>query len=765
MEKLTANHSIHKNTIPGVDDASKNKTAVRAFRDITTDVYVEIFLSDPDQLTNFLDYTFHLLSYKSSIQINKSINDYNRKHPNAEILPLCGPERAYLIFKGGTLMNKFYSMHLSELFKGKNFSLEEINDTYKVDLVNFGVDLESDTNGNDNNNSNNNKNSTYNDFLSTLKKKFSVSDTDYSLQLYATEPDRFDIIYKFAVSTLSQGFDAMNFIFDNYLNDVSNPNHSVNFPDSIYDHTDDTNDTNYSSKISDILNILRDHIYDTKFNIIGNDNNNAKKKIIDTIIPSSVAQSVNINIDSKQSYKTYILDFINNMNYDTSTKIYELYDLISIIDLMIFMDIPLTNIRKKVNLRILRLINKKLVNLKNGMFYTFDKIKAFKQLMFEKFNRIYNDPNLKSYREIKYELNYHPIKKSKYDKLQWKNAVISTDQFGIDPRNSIYLASSSNPFIYDITKKSDYKTVHYSTFNACIRKVRSTFSVVDFDLMRTKFNVVVSNVISKNDKDNSSVLIPAEFIDVSIPRYEDTGRKTYFNGLVNNNFTPNLLNIKKSNGKSICVYSYSIEDVSHDLQYVLTLQASQEPWLDIKYAKRIIRLIVFIVINSYIQAKKMHNDVQNTNMNESLDLLDFCHTTYKYITEQQAIYPSKSVATFIDVTQNTDKSDVMNYINMIQQNISLWLNVNIPSTYLTLKHQYNDFDLLLKNLILWSWLYKLHDNELLKIIQTMFDLYSQKNQYNLHNVSVVRNNFRKLIRILYDYGYKLHYAYFIELNK
>lgn len=138
------------------------------------------------------------------------------------------------------------------------------------------------------------------------------------------------------------------------------------------------------------------------------------------------------------------------------------------------------------------------------------------------------------------------------------------------------LGKSTN---YTDTSSSNF---HYVYQNSTIKKLRNqSSSVVDFDLLRVKFNVNLS--ISGVEK---PVKVPSEFIDISICNYDDSALNEFRNhteeGL-------GLFTITNGNLTLEC-YGYSIDFMVHDLVYVLYEQNLFTPWADAKYHKRIKRL-------------------------------------------------------------------------------------------------------------------------------------------------------------------------------
>lgn len=148
-------------------------------------------------------------------------------------------------------------------------------------------------------------------------------------------------------------------------------------------------------------------------------------------------------------------------------------------------------------------------------------------------------------------------------------------------REDFYIQPSliGNSQNYTDTSSSNF---HYVYQNSTIKKVRNqSSSVVDFDLLRVKFNVHLS--IGGVDK---PVKVPSEFIDISICNFDDSALTEFRNHTEDD---LGLFTIQNKDLKLEC-YGYSIDFMVHDLIHVLYEQNLFTPWADAKYHKRIKRL-------------------------------------------------------------------------------------------------------------------------------------------------------------------------------
>jgi hypothetical protein len=161
-------------------------------------------------------------------------------------------------------------------------------------------------------------------------------------------------------------------------------------------------------------------------------------------------------------------------------------------------------------------------NKKNAIvrtdFYQKEKIDAFKKDMAARLNAVFtkSDP-IEKYDFTSDGLKGVPKTVRMEREVDVKNILI--------PKRSSMLISSSNDHVtqmeLDECSNSGY---HYMTYNNIILVYDPIH--VAFDLMRSKINVSCSGSFQKNGKD-TTLLISSEFIDISIPKWRDTGRDLF----------------------------------------------------------------------------------------------------------------------------------------------------------------------------------------------------------------------------------------------
>ena len=218
-----------------------------------------------------------------------------------------------------------------------------------------------------------------------------------------------------------------------------------------------------------------------------------------------------------------------------------------------------------------------------------------------------------------------------------------------------------NPVIYDL--KNTQPAIHFFSINNTPSSYSHGYGIVSFDLLRMKFatsmtNISINNLkkeykqsISNNNENPKPIILnyveyknfniktnnntnnnteifsindkniitsytntPAEFIDVSILSFEDEAYRKI------------LLSINNDNQKIILQKTFlnynnfkiiSLEYIIKDLQHVLFGQSTLIPYYDIKYNKRIDRLLFFYIFYIFTKLEKK----------EQLNYLTFNKTT------------------------------------------------------------------------------------------------------------------------------------------
>ena len=211
--------------------------------------------------------------------------------------------------------------------------------------------------------------------------------------------------------------------------------------------------------------------------------------------------------------------------------------------------------------------------------------------------------------------------------------------------NNLIIESKNDTLFYtDTLEKSIYlnnkfNNFHYVTHNSSINvSLNDKNSITNFDLLRSKFNVLLKNIYVKKflpDNNNNWTItdlsIPSEFIDISISEFNDTFYNSYINNIQNYEYTMNDYYIPDLNDpqnfnndqRKFNIKTMSIEYFIHDLESILFSQNIFYPWIDVKYSKRLKRLLLLyniqnrvniytiIIINEIVNNMKLYVDALN----------------------------------------------------------------------------------------------------------------------------------------------------------
>ena len=740
---------INKRRMTYFDNDEDNINAFRVFRDKITEFYTNTFFdidnNNIQNLSDFLDYTYHFIYSEILINIGDKIRDYNILNTDYNVKPICGLENIFLVFKGGSMMYIIYNRILKEFTNKINDSIytyDQMIEIFKIvcqengmnyennDIKNFNFDLEKDKilEGTSNN---------IGTFMNTLiNKRFSISDTDYSLYIDADTNERFDILYYFIIPILANSMEQMTKLFDNYYTSIVN-GQNYEPPNNIgqVEHTYE----NYNTT-SIILRLLKKIVFNDSIEQITQNDNSGK-----------LARWVvfcNIRLDRHEF------------------SMFFLYEALQIIDLLLYIQknyqgltITYNNLkalRKRVEVRIRKLNADKFRILVVNDFYSQDKINRFKDNLFREFNSYRTDNKKKDMMNEKHEKYAHPGKKpeifiQKY-KLNPDYNIPDRNAFTNNTRPSTIVSTSNNPIEHTKITSTNVFTdnkIHYITYNTIINKTRNTNIVVNFDLMRIKFNVSLPEdaFITQPVKNTK---IPSEFIDISIPRYDDVNRIRYFYNMKKHNQTiPPIITIPVNVNK-ISLFAYDAETILEDLEVVLAGQKSVSPWSDLKYEKRLIRLITFIFIANYTKIVDVRES-QNNMLNIKKILILF-YNLHKHYNKK----------TILDLKYITDIMIGSNDINKL--NVILHIKENImhynKKKYFNLDYIINEkiplYDSFLPLLIS---LYCVSDNA-----DNQSKFITDSNVYFLQisnkiNSDEIENKIKILLNILYDYGFKLCYIF------
>jgi len=431
--------------------------------------------------------------------------------------------------------------------------------------------------------------------------------------------------------------------------------------------------------------------------------------------------------------------------------------------LRIYTEADLNEICNFIKNRIDIYINNKFILLQRNNFYTQEKIARLKRNLHQHYLNIpqdssdfgskyerFNDPRSLRVIETEYKLFYNAIHQPDF----------TPNSFTIVQRNSIFLLSKNDAL--ETTEMHDDifdNKFHYITYNEIIKKNRVNGTITtDFDLMRSKLNIIINkeNIIEKNGI-NHRAKVPSEFIDVSIPRFEDGGRKEFFEHIHNHGNVPVMLIL---NNQHTNIFAYSPTELLEDLVYVLTEQNSIEPWIDKKYKKRLIRMAVLVIMDLVYKNNLENNANLNVNYNNYKKFFTMCYKVYTYCNGEIA-YPNNILASFIkgydqqnDLNPNNQR--ISNYLDTYNTFSYEWFNNLKYLPPLFINESYVSIDKLISHIITWTFLYRYNDHQLLNILNHFNNLFLQTSPDNIV-INDVRMNFNQLLKVLFNIGFKLLY--------
>ena len=177
----------------------------RIFKDISTDSFINNIFDEKKKLFNFVDYTFYSI--------------YTKIPKIHELMYLNGfffdsSEYITIIFKGGNTMSFFFDIIISTI-ANKNPSIfnEKLNTIHEY-LKNHNVNLDLI----DDDDFFMNSNDTIKNFFDEQKKKFKISDVDYTMYININDPIKYSVVSQLYNKILINSLiDIRNFFDSNYL--------------------------------------------------------------------------------------------------------------------------------------------------------------------------------------------------------------------------------------------------------------------------------------------------------------------------------------------------------------------------------------------------------------------------------------------------------------------------------------------------------------------------------------------------------------------
>lgn len=316
-------------------------------------------------------------------------------------------------------------------------------------------------------------------------------------------------------------------------------------------------------------------------------------------------------------------------------------------------------------------------------FYNPTRIKKYFETLVEKLNYVVNTNFYKEPSDVmKQSLSYNTANQNNPKYYEIIKIIINKTNndlwFKTNDDTSIE-SDYREPTIKKIEKKNKHFNCHYISYNSSIHTITNQNSIINFDLIRTKLNVVCDATYKKVGFDdipgnykNKTIKIPTEFIDISVGLLDDSFH-AHFN-LEQEEYMKkyNLhlgLNLRPGQIITTCfnVQSYTTKYMIFDLESILLSQNPYTPWSAGKYEKRINRMLFLYGIQSQ-QHKQQLDDIK-TLVNEMyvilLKITEIRASESNNEYEQIFIYLSNLNLINFNKDDFMDGNDQFVFINMI----------------------------------------------------------------------------------------------------
>jgi len=777
-----------------VDNPKTNEDNMRVYRDKSTDQFAAVIFGNKDRMYEYLDYTFHTIYSYLVTKVNRelmalALSDPN--NPNVEIKPLCGNEDIIFVFKGGSTMHILYNSYLDALrnqlpnansddlikyfiniknnqilnymgINADNYQQHVVDEPNKRSKMKFQYDVE--------NAKFLDKSDNIKDFMDNiLKPKFGISDIDYSIYINTDTGSRYIILHGIIVKLLHIILDYITKKFDQHLKNALSNSNNLTKPE-IYVES------------SEIINVY-DHPY---FLIV-----RALKMIVcrDTLkkdlemydgykLPSyfnvSIQYTSRFDDINLRDRLVYILNIFNtNMINNTYEKsMYVLYFMLDIVFYSEYIDninadllshkLKLEDIRNYIVINITALVESKEFDLFSIPYYSLSEINQIKKNLAKTFSSLAPDAN-----ELKTKIAMRSGSSEPDTYKLVNNTTITESDFEFRPTDCIDIVPNQLAPSEFVTDQQHCNKIHYVTYNAVIRMERGP-TILDFDLIRSKINLVMKGShFIKNDKVVAVMPVPSEFIDISIPRFDDTARINFIDEIRHTGGHPYLLNLKTSTGRQISINSYGPTNIARDLIYILFNQNTFEPWLDKKFQKRIIRTIYFVVLDRVIVANRTNNRIYFDNF---LIFLDYCIAIKNHIENPSDtsfwLILEKMVVSKNEVTAEDTLSVLKFYTKNLEANIKTFLSAftNYSAADL-ISDDFEDVRSIIISFLFWGTVNTKSNETIKEYINIERSIYKwiplePKNEYELNvMITEVRSNVLKLLDTMINIGIKIYYMY------
>ncbi len=578
----------------------RNFVQFRKLRDETTKHFTDVFVKNGPTY-NFINYIYHRMNTHIISNINNEIIKYNEIE-NCETQPfLKHDEEILFIFKGGTNMFLLKKHMDSQINQDLNNILrmrarEEYARSHPANMT-----------------ENDFVNQKLGEYTDSFNSNFDISDSDFTIYIICRNEKRYAFLYNIVSKLLVEVLEEICLEMENKLNELNNGNEDIA---PINNGRIIPVNQPFAAQILDFDNGNGEnsliHLY------------NVYKKIYMVLFLDLVSPT-NKNIFINNYLNEFDFKLLNNV-YNDLAKLSLIKNTLTIIKYeqnnLIVNNNLITELIRVVNEKINYELNENLNRIDN--LYSIDKFIDFKRKLVNGLNnsiRKNGNPIIfNNYEQSREELTGYRI----IDNIEYNDIKIQKRKSSL-LKNKNTLCPNIGLEMIDSTKERN----HYITVNNVIfTNIPKAAHINSFDLYRIKLNVILKNRPINNNKyliestepikniqvfNNNdftvnpvSINIPTEFIDVSIPKFNDYGisinREAYYK-LENNNHSIykdfDIINVNPLNNNNIKMKSilfYNYETMLDDLNFVLFKQNTFTCMFDSKFTKRIFRYLYFYLI-------------------------------------------------------------------------------------------------------------------------------------------------------------------------
>jgi hypothetical protein len=414
--------------------------------------------------------------------------------------------------------------------------------------------------------------------------KGSASDTDFSIFIINDDEKKFNLIYTYVSQLLYSSLITIRDYFEDIFMEIFIP-------------------------LNEDFIILDPNLYIINNNMVFESINSYENLILRELNNCSEDNTVDINI----IYELINNYFMDNQKIQVYNDIHIGTKFIKILtSIKYYLDDRINIITNNIRQDIIQNIQRFYDNLDNTILIQRSIITTNLNILVNRLQNFYNNDNKNLLRDrlsqSLNDVNGQFYNKSYYQYYETKILTeyrINNDNNNLEyrPKSDLIIRDLQNIVFTGIFQKNNNKhsrpNNHYISINSTIFCIYDNYNLM-FDLYRIKLNILLNNIYDITNGNYMNLNIPSEFLDISIPKYNDTNlinlRKKFKN---NNNSNYNYriyfckLSFNNNQYNNILMYnlSYLIKDLN-----VMLFEQNFMPWINNKYEKRLRRFIFLSII-------------------------------------------------------------------------------------------------------------------------------------------------------------------------